>query len=123
MVINPKENQDNQEWQGKTGPGIYEVTGAAIGQLVDVKNKAYGRGFDFAGSILAILYPNGIRPEQYKDLGAMIRILDKFFRIATSKDALGESPWTDVAGYGLLMNRGYLPPAGEAIVRGQNDER
>jgi hypothetical protein len=46
-------------------------------------------------------------PNQYQDLGAMIRILDKFFRIATKKDAFGESPWTDVAGYAILMNKDY----------------
>jgi hypothetical protein len=28
--------------------------------------------------------------------------LDKLFRIATARDALGESPYRDIAGYGLL---------------------
>ena len=88
--------------------GHYEAVGAEVGRLVDKKQKAYGRSFDRVGEILKILYPHGIRPEQYEDLGAMIRILDKFFRIATAKDALGESPWTDVAGYGLLKNRDYM---------------
>jgi len=94
-------------------PGRYEAAGAAIGRLVDVKQKAYGRAFDLVGSILKIVYPHGIRPEQYDNLGAMIRILDKFFRIATDKAALGESPWTDVAGYGLLMNRDFQDPGQE----------
>jgi hypothetical protein len=93
--------------------GLYEEVGAAIGRLVDAKQKAYGRSFDRVGSILKILYPTGIKPEQYDDLGAMIRILDKFFRIATDKRALGESPWNDVAGYGLLMNRDYCVLAPE----------
>jgi hypothetical protein len=94
-------------------PGRYEGAGAAIGRLVDKKQRAYGRSFDLVGSVLKIVYPHGIRPEQYDDLGAMIRILDKFFRIATDKDALGESPWTDVAGYGLLMNRDFQDPGPE----------
>ena len=88
--------------------GKYEDIGAAIGRLVDQKQKAYGRSFDQDGKTLAILFPSGIRPEQYDDLGGMIRILDKFFRIATSKKAFGEDPWEDVAGYALLMNRDAL---------------
>lgn len=88
--------------------GRYEDIGAAIGRLVDKKQKAYGRSFDLVGGILETLYPHGIKPEQYRDLGGMIRILDKFFRIATSKKAFGEDPWEDVAGYALLMNRELL---------------
>jgi hypothetical protein len=33
---------------------------------------------------------------------AIIRVIDKLFRIATAKKALGESPWNDIAGYGIL---------------------
>jgi hypothetical protein len=33
---------------------------------------------------------------------AITRILDKLFRIATRKDAFGESPFKDIAGYGIL---------------------
>lgn len=86
-------------------PGEYEEIGAAIGRLVEKKQKAYGRSFERTGEILRIIYPYGIKPAQYDDLLAMTRILDKFFRIATDKTALGEDPWQDVAGYGLLMNR------------------
>jgi hypothetical protein len=88
--------------------GKYEEIGAGIGRVVDKKQKAYGRSFDHVGRILAIVYPSGIRPDQYDDLGGMIRILDKLFRIATSKKAFGEDPWEDVAGYALLMNRDLL---------------
>jgi hypothetical protein len=84
--------------------GEYEEIGAEIGRLVDAKQKAYGRAFDKTGKILETLYPHGVKPEQYGDLLAMVRILDKFFRIATDKRALGENPWQDVAGYGILMN-------------------
>lgn len=89
-------------------PGKYEEIGAEIGRLVDRKQKAYGRSFDHVGRILEIIYPSGIRPNQYDDLGGMIRILDKFFRIATQKKAFGEDPWQDVGGYALLMNRNLL---------------
>ena len=87
--------------------GKYEDIGAEIGRLVDRKQKAYGRSFDHSGKILAILYPHGIKPNQYGDLLGMVRILDKLFRIATDRNALGEDPWADVAGYALLMNRDY----------------
>ena len=33
---------------------------------------------------------------------AITRIVDKLFRIATKKDAFGESPFKDIAGYGIL---------------------
>lgn len=80
----------------------YEELGRSVGALVDVKNAAYGSAFDDAGAFLCILYPNGIRPEQYGDALALVRIFDKMKRIATDKDALGESPYRDIAGYGLL---------------------
>jgi hypothetical protein len=88
--------------------GKYEDIGAEIGRLVDKKQKAYGRSFEHVGQILRIIFSSGIRPDQYDDLGAMIRIIDKLFRIATSKKAFGEDPWEDVAGYALLMNRDLL---------------
>jgi hypothetical protein len=49
------------------------------------------------------LYPDGVKPEQYVDLLVTVRIVDKLFRIANRKDALGENPWQDIAGYGILM--------------------
>ena len=52
--------------------------------------------------ILKILYPDGIEPSQYRDMLAITRIIDKLFRIATDKDALGENPFKDIAGYGIL---------------------
>jgi hypothetical protein len=83
-------------------PGKYETLGVRVGALVDVKNQAYGNSFDTAGEFLKLLYPNGIRPEQYDDMLALGRIFDKMKRIATDRDALGESPYQDIAGYGLL---------------------
>ena len=32
----------------------------------------------------------------------IVRIVDKLFRITNQKDAFGESPYRDIAGYGLL---------------------
>jgi dihydrofolate reductase len=80
----------------------YEELGRSVGALVDVKNEAYGSAFDDAGEFLKLLYPNGIQPSQYSDALAVVRIFDKMKRIATDRDALGESPYRDIAGYGLL---------------------
>ena len=80
----------------------YEKIGKEIGKLVDEKNAAYGNSFSECHKILSVLYPEGIKPEQYTDALAIIRVIDKLFRIATNKDAFGESPWRDIAGYSLL---------------------
>ena len=85
----------------KKGQHFVEI-GTRLGKLVQVKNAAYGDAFAKSGDILRVLYPNGVRPEQYEDLLGVCRVLDKLFRIATQKDALGESPWGDVTGYGIL---------------------
>jgi hypothetical protein len=82
--------------------GKYEQLGRKIGCLVDSKNAAYGNSFDQAGDFLRLLYPNGIRPDQYGDMLCVVRIFDKLKRIATKKDAFGESPYQDIVGYGLL---------------------
>ena len=81
---------------------VYEETAEEIGKLVSQKNQAYGSSFAESYKILEVLYPSGIKPDQYTDALAIIRVLDKLFRIATDRDALGESPWRDIAGYGIL---------------------
>ena len=80
----------------------FEKIGSEIGKLVDQKNAAYGSSFEKSEQILKVLYPNGIKPDQYKDMLAITRIVDKLFRIATNRDAFGESPFKDIAGYGIL---------------------
>ena len=83
-------------------PKTYKQIGEEIGSLVDEKNAAYGSSFAESHKILSVLYPNGIKPEQYTDALGIIRVIDKLFRIATAKDAFGESPWNDIAGYAIL---------------------
>lgn len=83
---------------------MYSQRGKEIGELVERKNKAYGDSFAKSGDILRILYPNGLEPDQYDDVLAIARIIDKLFRIATDRDALGENPWEDIAGYSLLRD-------------------
>jgi len=80
----------------------YAKLGEEIGKTVNEKQKAYGDSFGKSGDILKILYPIGVKPEQYDDMLAIVRMLDKLFRIANDKDAFGESPYRDIAGYALL---------------------
>jgi hypothetical protein len=80
----------------------FQELGTEIGALVEEKNAAYGSSFAKAGDFLRLLYPAGLRPEQYTDMLLLVRIFDKQMRIATNRDALGESPFLDVAGYGIL---------------------
>lgn len=80
----------------------YTELGQQIGKLVEEKQAAYGNSFGKAGDILRILYPQGISHDQIDDALCIVRIVDKLFRIATDKDALGESPYRDIAGYGML---------------------
>jgi len=95
---------------GNHGPaqrplGKYEQCGLLVGQKTDEKNQKYGDAFHKCGDFLRLLYPDGVRPEQYQDMLAVVRIFDKQMRIATDKDALGEDPFADIAGYGLLGMR------------------
>lgn len=81
----------------------YEDVAANIGRLVERKNIAYGDSFSKSGEVLKIFYPDGVLPGEYKTLLAVTRIIDKLFRIATDKKAMGEEPFTDIAGYAILM--------------------
>lgn len=97
-------------------PGRYEELGKEIGKLVDLKNAAYGDSFRKSGNVLREMYPDGIRPDQYDDALGIVRIIDKMFRIATDKDAFGENPWREIAGYGILK----AAPGAEAHNKGSN---
>lgn len=76
--------------------------GMEIGALVEQKNAAYGSSFAVAGDFLRLLFPEGIPADRFDDAPLMVRIFDKQMRIATDKDAFGESPYQDIAGYGIL---------------------
>jgi hypothetical protein len=85
--------------------GHYAQVGAKIGAIVDEKNAAYGDSFHRSGEILRILFPHGVRPDQFEDMLGMVRVIDKMFRIANKKTAFGEDPWQDIAGYAILKCR------------------
>lgn len=80
----------------------FQRLGYSIGNLVDEKQAAYGDSYGKSGRVLEVLYPNGVRVDQYPTFLALTRVIDKLFRVATKRDAFGESPWRDIAGYALL---------------------
>lgn len=86
-------------------PRPYAAIAADIVAVVERKQAAYGDSFGKAGHVLAELYPNGIPLDKLDDALVVVRVVDKLFRIATDRDALGESPWGDIAGYALLAVR------------------
>ena len=80
----------------------FQQIAAEVGELVAKKNAAYGDSFDKCGEFLRLLYPDGIKPAQYGEALAVVRVFDKLMRLATANDPDGESPWNDVCGYALL---------------------
>jgi len=88
---------------------IFVKIATSVGELVKAKNAAYGDSFSQSHRIIEVLYPNGVKPEQYRDMLATIRIVDKLFRIANQKDYGDESPWRDVAGYSILALANEAP--------------
>lgn len=82
-------------------PRPVRATAERIARLVEQKSAAYGDAVGATDAALRALWPNGIPPERYRDAALIVRCWDKFKRIANRKDAFGESPWDDVAGYAL----------------------
>lgn len=81
----------------------YALIGEQVGGLVAEKQLAYGDMIRGAQDIFRILYPDGIKPEQYDDALLVLRVTDKIGRIARgNKKAFGESPWRDICGYAIL---------------------
>ena len=80
----------------------YSEFALAIADLLNTKQAAYGDAHGKSGKIMEILYPDGIPQEKVSDALTLARVIDKMFRIATDRDALGEDPWRDIAGYAIL---------------------
>lgn len=84
----------------------YGKLGSDLGVLITDKQRQYGDSVTKSGKILAVLYPEGVPLHAYYDALMVVRVLDKLSRIAqrgpNGQDLGGESPWKDIAGYGLL---------------------
>jgi ribonuclease HIII len=80
----------------------FEKIASNLATILSMKNDAYGNAFDKTTQILTLLYPNGIKVDQFKDVHVIVRMLDKLSRIARDNDPTGESPYMDIAGYSIL---------------------
>ena len=79
-----------------------ELIAQQLAQLVWSKGEAYGDSITTSASIMHILYPASIPPNDYYKALALVRVIDKLCRIANG--AIGqENPWQDIAGYALRM--------------------
>jgi hypothetical protein len=103
----------SRETSGSKDLDSFAQKGIDIGALVSKKNKAYGNSAQTAVDMLKLLYPKGVKPENYRDVLLIVRIWDKMMRIATQPEAFGESPYQDIAGYGVLG----------AVYKDQDDNR
>ncbi len=99
----PEQYKEREEFE-RLAAGRLSFLGRAkiVGELVDKKNAAYGDSFARSGDVLKAFYPDGVQPHQLQDMLTITRVVDKLFRVATKKDAFGESPWQDICGYSLL---------------------
>jgi hypothetical protein len=73
-----------------------------VDRLVTDKQRAYGDSFGKSGQIMRVLYPDGISAGQMDDALAVVRVIDKLFRLANEPEYGNESPWRDIMGYALL---------------------
>jgi hypothetical protein len=80
--------------------GLEHLAGE-IGRLVQEKSDAYGDSVGSSSEAFRLLFPEGIPTDRYGDALLLVRVWDKMKRIATRKDAFGEDPWKDIAGYAL----------------------
>lgn len=92
------------DWAVDSSP--YPELANELGALVADKCRQYGHSPAVVADVLRLLYPEGIPPAHYDDALLLTRIADKMCRIATrrnnGKDLGGESPYRDIAGYGLM---------------------
>lgn len=70
-----------------------------LGELLEDKDKKYGSSTTVSGTMLRLLYPEGVPVNQYQNVTLLVRIFDKMKRIATG--ASDENSWQDIAGYGV----------------------
>lgn len=92
----------------KNKDDIFMQLATDLGKLLAEKNLAYGDAFSKTTQILTLLYPNGIKVQQFKDVHVLVRMLDKMSRIAQDNDPMGESPYKDLAGYAILAQANLI---------------
>lgn len=91
--------------------GYFEEKGHKLGKLVDEKQAAYGDSISKASKLMKVYledyktHEGYLIPEELLDhILLQVRIIDKQNRIFSNPkaDKMDESPYSDLAGYGLL---------------------
>jgi hypothetical protein len=100
----------------------FEKIATRIGKLVAEKNINYGNSFGHTGDIMKYLFPDGIPIGKYEVFLALVRIMDKIFRLATNPNYNNENSWADIAGYCVLM-LGYEAQKADAEDGDSKDKR
>ena len=103
-VLGMKDSNERRRFDTVKEVGKYEQKAQKIGEMVDKKNQLYGSSFEKSGEILKILYPDGVRTDQYRNILGTVRVIDKLFRVANGNYG-DEDAWQDVCGYGLLLGK------------------
>ena len=67
-----------------------------MADLLEKKDRAYGGANTRTARIMEVLYPNGIQPEEYVQVLAITRIVDKLCRQSVTDDP---ENWKDILGY------------------------
>ncbi len=101
MLVEESEEHDIEVKIIEKKPIYYRVA-KMVAKLVEEKDKLYGNSIENCGKILKILYPNGVKPEQYKDMLLVMRILEEASRVANKKEGFEENPFMYISGYALL---------------------
>ena len=81
------------------------------------KRRYYGEGNILAvPKLMAELWPDGIKPEDYPTVLLIVRILDKLGRLtALHPSTVGaRDAWKDIAGYALCALHDIVDPASDA---------
>lgn len=83
-------------------PELIRLIGESIGKMAAGKNVSYGDSYIRTTEFIRLVFPDGIKPEQYHLLAPIIRWWDKTNRLIAKPNAYGESPRIDMVGYAIL---------------------
>ena len=108
----PREKEPTESASEDNSPSLpSDFVGVAteIGELLVIKDAAYGSAFEKTKEILKILFPNGLPVEAFDDGLTIQRILDKICRLTVlctnpdenKTDERTEDAWKDIAGYAI----------------------
>lgn len=98
---------------------LYRDAGAEFGAFLAEKRIEYGGAIDAVAAIMRILYPGGLKPEEFDVALVQVRMIDKHVRLAAGRreaafrrkcpkclsplDEAREDALADLAGYPLRI--------------------